>query len=78
MASKKTKPATKRAPRLGTKANPKPWATCPERDRDDALGVIEECAKVAWCNGHQGASRAIQSALVVLRKASPAVKGTTG
>jgi hypothetical protein len=76
MASK-TKPATKRAPRLGTKANPKPWAACPQRDRDDALGVIEECAKSAWCNGHQGTSRAIQSALAVLRNATATTKGTT-
>ena len=42
--------------------NAKPWAACPERDRADALGVIEECAKAAWCNGHQGAARAIRSA----------------
>ena len=73
MASK-TKPATKRAPRLGTKANPKPWAACNERDRADALGVIEECAKAAWCNGHQGASRAIQSAIAVLNGATAATK----
>lgn len=73
----KSKPATKRTARLGTKANPKPWAACPERDRADALGVIEECAKAAWCNGHQGAARAIQSALVVLRNATAATKEVT-
>lgn len=70
------KPAKRTAPRLGTKANPKPWADIPQRDRDDAIGVIEECAKAAWGMGHQGASRAIQSALDVLRKA-PVTKGAT-
>lgn len=59
---------TKKAARLGTKANPKPWATLPERDKADARGVIEEAAKAAWGMGHQGASRALHSALAELTK----------
>lgn len=73
MASKAKAP-TKRAPQLGTKTNPKPWADIPERDREDALGVIEECAKVAWTHRHQGTARALQSAINELRKATPAAK----